>query len=66
MSTTEGMPKRQEGEDIEGKQGQKKVRVGEVDRKNTQLMPFYLEMTKLSPEELRVMPGAKPACIASF
>lgn len=65
MSTTEGMPKRQEGEDIEGKQGQKKVRV-EVDGKNTQLMPFYLEMTKLSPEELRVMPGAKPACIASF
>ena len=65
MSTTEGMPKRQEGEDIEGKQGQKKVRV-EVDGKNTQLMPFYLEMTKLSPEELRVMPGAKTACIASF
>ena len=56
---------RQEGEDIEN-QGQKKVQVGEVDRKNTQLMPFYLEMTKLSPEELRVMPGAKPACTASF
>lgn len=65
MSTTEGMPRRQEGEDIEN-QGQKKVQVGEVDRKNTQLMPFYLEMTKLSPEELRVMPGAKPACTASF
>ena len=59
------MPRRQEGEDIEN-QGQKKVQVGEVDRKNTQLMPFYLEMTKLSPEELRVMPGAKPACTASF
>lgn len=65
MSTTEGMPRRQEGEDIEN-QGQKKVQLGEIDRKNTQLMPFYLEMTKLSPEELRVMPGAKPACTASF
>lgn len=65
MSTTEGMPRRQEGEGIEN-QGQKKVQLGEIDRKNTQLMPFYLEMTKLSPEELRVMPGAKPACTASF